>query len=50
MTPDRTAAAIEARRRATGQKLKQVRDVRMPDASWRTRGSVAGFSGTMCCR
>ena len=26
MTPDRTAAAIEARRRATGQKLKQVRD------------------------
>jgi Family of unknown function (DUF6262) len=26
VTPDRTAAAIEARRRATGQKLKQVRD------------------------
>jgi hypothetical protein len=26
MTPDRTAAAIEARRRATGQKLQQVRD------------------------
>ena len=26
MTPDRTAAAIEARRRATGQKLDQVRD------------------------
>lgn len=26
MTPDRTAAAIEARRRASGQKLQQVRD------------------------
>ncbi len=26
MTPERTAAAIEARRRATGQKLGQVRD------------------------
>jgi len=26
VTPDRTAAAIEARRRATGQKLQQVRD------------------------
>jgi hypothetical protein len=26
VTPDRTAAAIEARRRATGQKLGQVRD------------------------
>ena len=26
MTPDRTAAAIEARRRATEQKLQQVRD------------------------
>jgi Family of unknown function (DUF6262) len=26
MTPDRTAAAIEARRRATGRKLQQVRD------------------------
>ena len=26
MTPDRTAAAIEARRRAAGQKLQQVRD------------------------
>jgi len=26
VTPDRTAAAIEARRHATGQKLQQVRD------------------------
>ena len=26
MTPDRTAAAIEARRRAAEQKLQQVRD------------------------
>ena len=26
MTPDRTAAAIQARRRATEQKLQQVRD------------------------
>jgi hypothetical protein len=26
VTPDRTATAIEARRRATGQKLQQVRD------------------------
>jgi polyhydroxyalkanoate synthesis regulator phasin len=26
VTPDRTAAAIEARRRATGQKLRQVQD------------------------
>jgi hypothetical protein len=36
VTPDRTAAAIEARRRATGQKLQQVRDA----IAWQRRSKT----------
>ncbi len=37
MTPDRTAAAIEARRRAAEQKLQQVRDASPASGAARRR-------------